>query len=207
LNSPRSIIRLTLALSLVVFAGIVAFAGPPFLAGRPVMAEDGPVETIGCLLLFGGFLLTLQASIARTPARPVFGLLAVLYLSLALRELDLRPTDAPQWLIRFTYHDRPFWLTPIWVALVFWAWLKRNEWKPLLKSYDWKYARDIACVLVVLFVIAYGFERHWWTSDRKIGLFFEETFEVLLEWHLLGAALLARAAARDLRIGKTARTS
>lgn len=66
--------------------------------------EDGPVEDLQALVLFlAGLLSAWQARAERTGGRVILAGLAAVYFACFVRELELRGTGAPDWLVWLFY--------------------------------------------------------------------------------------------------------
>lgn len=165
-------------LSGAALAGTLAIALPARAQGLSVEQENGFLELAQVGLYFVGAFLVRPRSWGAL--RPLAWLGVLLLVTLALRELDLRKTSAPTWLVDATFHQRHLWLNPLWLGAVAWvagSWrLVRSE----LRRFSWGLVAPGLGMACALFLGSYVFDKRWLIRDRATSTLVEECFEVAL---------------------------
>ncbi|RYG25624.1 hypothetical protein EON82_06425 [bacterium] len=100
------------------------------------MEENGPIENLQLSCLVAGFLILLFSLRRVGKLWPLIAVLCVLYLSLILREMELRGTGVSEWLVALTRRWQARWLVPLWVLALGNAWMRRQTALHAARSFD-----------------------------------------------------------------------
>lgn len=165
-------------LSGAALAGILTVALPTRAQGIPLEQENGFLELAQVVLYFVGAFLVRPKSWGAL--RPLAWLGVLLLTTLALRELDLRKTAAPVWLVDATFHQRHLWLNPLWLGATAWV---AGSWRLVgseLRRFNWGLVAPGLGMAGALFVGSYVFDKRWLIRERSTSTVVEECFEAAL---------------------------
>lgn len=179
-----------------VWAGSISLAIVGLMAAFPILfgtyagtSENGPLEVLQFLSLGLGFGYLATKGIDRESDRPALYFGAILLLTLSLRELDLRPTQAPTWLVLLTHDLRHLWLTPIWAIVLLNAYRNRDKIKDWSQVQNILAVKQVGVISVSSFILATAFEKKLITTNRVASTFWEEVFELVFAMSLLALAV------------------
>ncbi len=162
--------------------------------GNPDIAEENRLmENLQALFLLGGLACALCSALNRKSPFPAWipWMLALFFLTLFLREIDLDRLDLPGWLISLgSGKGRNLMLGLGWLAGIGLLLRRRSIlWPEILR-----YLHTPAFVLFVLgaccYVLSIPFDKRLFFSDRAINRFLEELTENFATWLLFGGALV-----------------
>lgn len=199
-NHGSPVFKHTLWVCGTVLLAILAILHP--LVGNALARENGPIEVLQFGLLTTGFLMLAWNATRSSAARPGLLLFSLLYLTLALRELDLRHSVAPDWLVQLTLHQRHLWLTPLWLIVVVSAVIHRDEIKRWTSNLNWSVLKPLIGLMVGLYTASFVFENHLIFPKGAVATFWEETAELLLAVSMVAFAHALSLRAETRRVAR-----
>lgn len=190
-RSDRALVRFAAWFCLFLFGSLLAIGGPLYAADIPLFEENGPIECLQLALLFVGANLFGLRLRSPTPLHSFYQVLMVLYLSLFLRELDVRELGWPSMITWILGPGRVFWLTALWALVSIRLWFSRKTVLYMLRASDLNYLLRLSVLLVSFYVLSSLAERGVSLPIGDGREFAEELLETVFEWCLVAFALLA----------------
>jgi hypothetical protein len=176
--------------------------------GFSVGQENGPMENLQVVLTFAGAILFFLASRrSEIGFRVMTTGLALLFLSLAIREIEVRPLMIPWLTAIMKGTGRRIWLGALWVAAALWF---CRHWVPTLRAFQiWVRAPAGRIFLsgIATLALANIIEKSVRLDSEATTMFVEELIELDGEWLMLLSAWLTLADQRRRTVDMPSTTS
>jgi hypothetical protein len=158
--------------------------------GFSLEKENGPMDNLQTLFtLTGAILFFLAARHSEIGFKVLATGLALLFLSLAVRELDVRPFMIPWLTAIMKGTGRNIWLGALWVAAAIWF---CRHWVATLRAFQIWLRAPAGCIFlsaIAMLVLANITEKSGFFASETTTMFAEELIELNGQWLLLLSAI------------------